>query len=84
MNLQSVPKEHLIEGGLYRLYKRRGDGYGYVKNDLAVFSHLGSTGMPIFHPPGEPDFQSNFGLKDYGHTWIVIYERNATPEELGY
>lgn len=78
----TVPKEQLIKGGLYRLYKRHGEGY--VKNDLAVFSHIGSTGMPIFHPPGEPDFQSIFGLVDYGTTWIVMYEREATRDELGY
>lgn len=79
---QTVPKEQLVKGGLYRLYKRRGEGY--VKDDLAVFQHLGQTGMPIFQPCGEPDFQSIFGLNDYGHTWVVMFERMATSEELGY
>lgn len=79
---QTVPKEYLVPKGLYRLYKRHGEGY--VKDDLAVFQHLGSTGLPIFQPCGEPDFQSIFALMDYGHTWLVMFERMATPEELGY
>jgi len=78
---QTVLKEQLIKDWVYALYKRSGEGY--TKKELAVFGHLGSTGMPIFHPLGEPDFQSCFGLEDYGHSWIAIGERPATREDLG-
>ena len=76
---QTVPKEQLVKDGVYRLYKN-----GVKQRDLAVFMHLGSTGMPIFHPLGEPDFQSCFGLMGYGINWIVIFEHDGTPEDLGY
>lgn len=74
---QTVPKEQLIKDGVYRLYRNG------VEEDSAVFGHLGQTGMPIFHPLGEPDFQSCFGLLDYGTVWIAIFERDGTPEDLG-
>jgi hypothetical protein len=82
MNPNSIPKEQLVKDAVYRLYKRKGEGY--VKNDLAVFCHIGSTGLPIFHPLGEPSFQDVFALVDYGHTWIAIYEREGTTEDKGY
>lgn len=79
---QTVPTTNLTKDWVYRLYKRQGEGF--VKKELAVFMHVGSTGMPIFHPLGEPDFQSCFGLNDYGFTWIAIGERPGTKEDLGY
>ena len=79
---QTVPKENLVPKGLYRLYRKHGEGY--VKKELAVFQHIGSTGLPIFQPCGEPDFQSIFALMDYGTDWLALFERMATPEELGY
>ena len=75
---QTVPKEQLIKNGVYRLYMRG------TKMDLAVFCHLGTTGMPIFHPLGEPSFQDVFGLKNYETDWVAIYERDGTSEDLGY
>ena len=75
---QTVPKERLVKNGVYRLYHD-----GMKEKDLAVFLHLGKTGMPIFHPPGEPDFQSWFGLTGYGIHWIAIFERDGSKEDLG-
>ncbi len=79
---QTIPIANLIKDWVYCLYKGQGDGY--VKKDPAVFMHIGSTGMPIFHPLGEPDFHSCFGLVDYGFTWIAIGDRPGTKEDLGY
>ena len=76
---QTVPKEHLVPDGVYRLYHN-----GWKWGQLVVFTHIGQTGMPIFHPLGEPDFQSIFGLKNYGEEWVAIFEREGTKEDLGY
>jgi hypothetical protein len=83
---QTVPKEHLVPDGVYRLY------YKGVKKEEAVFMHIGQTGLPIFHPLGEPDFQSIFALKGYGETdpetgmttWVAIFEREGSREDRGY
>lgn len=76
---QTVPKEALVKGGVYRLY------HNGVFKEEAVFSHLGGTSsaLPIFHPPGEPSFQDIFALLGYGENWVAIYERDATPAERG-
>lgn len=75
MNIsRPIPKEQLVKGGVYRLYHK---GHRHAN---AVFSHLGSTGMPIFHPPGEPSFQDIFGLENYEKNWIVIFEGMDTSE----
>jgi len=78
MSVQTtVPKEQLVKGGVYKLYyKGKPMGFG-------VFRHVGQTGMPIFHPPGEPSFQDVFGLDKYEESWVVIFERDGTPEDLG-
>ena len=74
---QTIAKEHLRRDALYRLYYK-----GYRQDD-AIFKHIGQSGMPIFHPPGEPSFQDWFGLNNYGTDWVAIYERDGNPEELG-
>jgi hypothetical protein len=81
----TVPKDQLITDAVYRIY------HNGRKDDLAVFCHVGQTGMPIFHPLGEPSFQDVFGLEGYGTTngegvpkWVAIFERFGTPEDKGY
>jgi hypothetical protein len=84
---QTVPKESLVPGGVYRLYHK-----GKKEAELAVFSRIGGTGCPIFHPLGEPDMQSSFALQDYGMIdtdtglvyWVAIFERDGTTEDKGY
>ena len=82
LKTQAIPPNQLVKDWVYVLYKRNGDGW--TKRELAVFMHVGQTGMPIFHPLGEPDFQSCFGLNDYGEAWLAIGERPGTKEDLGY
>lgn len=73
MNLnQTTPKEQLIPGCIYRLYHKG------KRHANAVFSHIGSTGMPIFHPIGESSFQDIFGLENYDTNWVVIYDMSQT------
>jgi len=74
---QTIPKEQLRRDAVYQLY------YMGRKKELAVFCHLGSTGMPIFHPLGEPSFQDVFGLENYETHWVAIFEREGTPEDTG-
>ncbi len=63
----------LVPGSVYNL-----DG-----DELIVFQHVGQTGMPIFQPLGEPDFQSCFGLTDLTkHT--LEFVRKATDKDFGY
>ena len=78
MSLQTtVPKDQLVEGGVYKLYRKgKPDGFG-------VFLHIGQTGLPIFHPPGEPSFQDVFALVNYETDWVVVFERDGTPDDLG-
>jgi hypothetical protein len=73
---QTIDKEQLVKDGVYRLYHKG------VKKELAVFCHIGQTGMPIFHPLGEPSFQDIFGLS--GKDWVFIFERMGNKEDLGY
>jgi len=81
---QTIPKEHLIKDGVYRLYYRKSMDEGYQKKELAVFCHLGATGMPIFHPLGEPSFQDVFGMKNYETHWVAIFDRMGDTNDLGY
>ena len=81
---QTVPKKYLVPDGVYQLYSRKTKDEGYTKKDLAVFCHIGQTGMPIFHPLGEPSFQDVFGLKDYENLWVAIFVRDGTKEDKGY
>lgn len=76
---QTVPIDQLVPGGVYRLYYK-----GVKEKDLSVFSGVGGTGWPIFHPLGEPDTQSSFALKGYGTDWVAIFERDGTTEDKGY
>ena len=82
---QTISKEQLVPGGVYRLYYK-----GVKEKDLSVFSRIGGTGCPIFHPLGEPNTQSSFALDDYGETedgvlvWVAIFEREGTTEDRGY
>lgn len=77
--MQTIPKEQLRKDGVYQLY------YMGRKKELAVFRHLGGdNGMPIFHPLGEPSFQDVFGLENYETHWVAIFEREGTPNDLGY
>lgn len=81
---QTIPKEHLVKNGVYHLYQRKNTDEGYVKEpELAVFIHLGTTGLPIFHPLGEPSFQDVFALKNYDTHWVAIFERDGNREDLG-
>jgi hypothetical protein len=75
---QTINKHQLIKNGVYRLYHKG------VKRQLAVFCHLGQTGMPIFHPLGEPSFQDVFALRNYEDNWVAIFERDGTRDDLGY
>lgn len=86
MNLQNVitPKELLKKDGVYNLYHRKAPDEGWRKKELAVFCHLGTTGMPIFHPLGEPSFQDIFGLENYETHWLVIFERMGDKNDLGH
>jgi len=81
---QTVPKKELRKDGVYQLYSRKTLNEGFQKKELAVFSHIGSTGMPVFHPLGEPSFQDVFCLEDYEAYWVAIFEREGNPEDLGY
>jgi len=81
---KTIPKEHLVKDSVYRLYHRKSPDEGWTKKELAVFCHIGSTGMPIFHPPGEPSFQDVFGLENYDTHWLVIFEREGTQDDVGY
>lgn len=81
---KTIPKEHLVKDSVYRLYHRETPSHGYIKKELAVFCHIGQTGMPIFHPLGEPSFQDVFGLEDYENKWLVIFEREGTQDDVGY
>jgi hypothetical protein len=57
--------------------------YSIDDKELAVFKHLGQTGMPIFQPLGEPSFQDCFGLKDLSKH-ALVFIRKATSSDLGY
>jgi hypothetical protein len=75
---KTIPKDKLRKKCVYQLY------YMGRRKELAVFCHIGSEGMPIFHPLGEPSFQDVFGLDNYETHWIAEFERDGTPEDLGY
>jgi hypothetical protein len=75
---QTIPKEQLRKDAVYQLY------YMGRKKELAVFKWIGDGGMPIFHPLGEPSFQDVFGLENYDTHWVVIFEREGNPEDLGH
>lgn len=64
MKLQSV--DQLKEGYSYNITNRKSG-----KEEVGVFRHIGQTGMPIFHPPGEPSFQDLFGLNGFEENWDV-------------
>lgn len=81
---QGCPKDQLQKDAVYQLYYRKNSDEGWVKKEEAVFTHLGPTDMPIFHPLGEPSFQDVFGLGNYGTKWIAIYVREGTKEDKGY
>lgn len=81
---KTVAMDALKENGVYRLYYSPSADTGYYKRELAVFCHIGQTGLPIFHPLGEPSFQDVFALEGYGEKWLAIFERDGTEEDLGY
>jgi len=81
---QTVDKEQLVKNGVYQLYYRKSNKEGYRKMEQAVFCHIGQTGMPIFHPLGEPSFQDVFGLENYETNWVAIFVRDGDKNDLGY
>ena len=81
---QTVDKEELVKDGVYQLYYRRSSEEGFTKKEMAVFRHIGQTGMPIFHPLGEPSFQDIFGLENYETNWVAIFIRDGDKDDLGY
>lgn len=81
---QTVDKEQLVKDGVYQLYYRKSNEEGYAKKEQAVFCHIGQTGMPIFHPLGEPSFQDIFGLENYETNWVAIFIRDGDQNDLGY
>ena len=81
---QTVNKEQLVKDGVYQLYHKRSNEEGFTKKEMAVFRHIGQTGMPIFHPLGEPSFQDIFGLENYETNWVAIFIRDGDKNDLGY
>lgn len=80
------PVDSKIEINLRRVYDWRIEGpregwiYKLLNGQEVLFKYMGSTGLAICCPPGEPDTQSSFGL----HLHNFIDEiREATPEERG-
>jgi hypothetical protein len=76
--MQITDATELISECVYQIYR---DGN---KDELAVFCHIGSTGLPIFHKLGEPSFQDVFALKQFGKTWTAEYVRHGDKDDLGY
>jgi len=81
---KTIAKNLLIKNGVYSLYHRNAPDEGWIKEKQAVFCHIGTTGMPIFHPLGEPSFQDIFGLQNYDTHWLAIFERMGNKNDLGY
>ena len=55
--------------------------YRFDNGELAVFGYISQTGMPVFHPLGEPSFQDVFGVNDL--STVVEEVRPATQQEIG-